>query len=494
MKKFKIVVSRNNVIGTSQDTLYGSFIEHLGRAVYGGIYDPKDVTSDEDGFRKDVIENIKNLDLSLVRYPGGNFVSGYFWEDGIGPRELRPTKKDEAWISIETNEIGTDEFMKWANKVGTEVMMAVNLGTGTATNAKNLVEYCNGNGDTEYANLRRKNGNEKAYNIKYWCLGNEMDGDWQIGHSTVENYIEKAKEAAKQMKSADPNIKLIACGSSGYTMKSCPEWDKKVIEGLYDEIDYLSIHQYFFENSTEEDFFASYKAMDYFISMIRSALEYVQAKNRNRKEIYLSFDEYNIWYNNKSLPKEYTIAPPILEEFQSFKDMLVFGGLTNTLLNNCDIVKISCLAQLVNVIAPLMTERNKGVVLNTIWYPFYNFCKYTRGDVLKTYSLNDYTFNSTFGETSYISKSIVINDKEVVIQLVNYAKEDVEVELSLEDINDLKLISHQEIVHDDLSAKNDFENKENVLPKYKKNSVSISDNKVSIKVDKLSYNFLRFAR
>lgn len=494
MKTYKIIASKNVKIGHTEDTLYSSFIEHLGRAVYGGIYEPKNKVSDEDGFRKDVIEEIKKINLSLVRYPGGNFVSGYFWEDGIGPVENRPTKKEEAWRSIETNQIGTDEFMKWCAKVGVKPMMAVNMGTGTIESARNLVEYCNADDDSIYANKRRQNGSNKPYNITYWGLGNEMDGEWQIGHMPVEDYIAKAKEAAHMMREVDPSIKLIGCGSSTIDMPTFPEWDRQVLDGLYDEIDYLSVHQYFFESTTEDDFFASHLAMQKYLDTFRSLLQYLQSKHRNKKPIYLCFDEYNIWYNNKGLPEEYTIAPPILEENQSMKDTLVFGGLTNSLLNNCDIVKIACLAQLVNVIAPILTKNEGGLLLNTIWYPFYNFCKYTRGDVLKTFTTEDHTFDSRFGKSSYLSYAIGANDEELFIQIVNYDKEDANVELKLDGFKQLSLISHQEMHDDDLNSRNTFENPNRVLPKEKKNAIKICGETLTIKLSKLSYNFIRLKR
>ncbi len=488
MKKYNIFVDKNVVVGKMEDTMFSSFIEHLGRAVYGGIYNPKHPLSDKDGFREDVIETIKQLNLSLVRYPGGNFVSGYFWEDGIGPKEKRPTKKEEAWHSIETNEVGIDEFMKWANKTGVEVMMAVNLGIGTTQNAKNLVEYANSDGDGKYAKLREQYGNKKPYKIHYWGLGNEMDGEWQIGHLPADKYVEKAKEAAHMMRSVDPDIKFIACGSSMIDMPTFPEWDRTVLDGLYDEIDYLSIHQYFFESTTEDDFFASYLAMNKYIETFRCLLNYVQTKHRYKKPIYLCFDEYNVWYNNGKLPEEYEFAPAILEENQSMKDCLVFGGLLNALINNCDVVKIACLAQLINVIAPIMTKDDGGILLNTIWYPYLHFCQHMRGKAIKSLVLGGETFPSRYGDAYYISQAIVEKDDELVIQLVNYAKEDTEVDLQLSGYELLEVTSHLKMHHEDLSKRNTFDHPKEIIPQDEQGKTKMANGHLLVKLDKLSWN------
>ena len=488
MKKYTIIANKNIKVGKIEDELYSSFIEHLGRCVYGGIYQPSHPDADEEGFRKDSLEAIKKLKLSLVRYPGGNFVSGYNWEDGIGPRENRPERREEAWHSIEPNWIGTDEFMSWCKKADVMPMMALNLGTGTTDNARNLVEYCNSDGDGKYANLRRKYGDSKPYGVKYWCLGNEMDGDWQIGHMPVEGYIAKAHEAAEKIKSVDPSVKFIACGSSHIDMPTFPEWDRKVLEGLYDDIDYLSVHQYFYESTTEDDFYASYLAMDKYINTLRSVLNYAKAAKRSKKDIYLCFDEYNIWYNINPIPNDWMVAPHLTEEYQSLKDTIVFGGLLNSLLNNCDIVKIACLAQLINVIAPIMTEDNGRLLYNGIFYPLKHATDYNRGETLKTWITEGDQFDSRFGKASYISQAITVNDGLIVINLSNYAKEDAEVAISLSGFKNLTLDHHSSIFGDDMNVRNSFDNPYNIVPKEMKDTVKINGEKVTITLKPQSWN------
>lgn len=473
--------------------MFSSFVEHLGRAVYGGIYEPTHPTADANGFRDDVASLVKDLNINLVRYPGGNFVSNYNWEDGIGPKDKRPMMRDEAWKSFETNQIGIDEFMLWCKKTNTEPMIAVNLGTGTTDSARNLIEYCNSSRNGQYSRRRRENGFDEPYGIRYWCLGNEMDGDWQIGHLPVKDYCAKAHEAAVKMREVDPNAKFIVCGSSTIDLPTFPEWDRVVCEMLYDEMDYLSVHQYFFESTTESDYYASYLAMEKYISTLRGVLTFAKAKRRAKKDVYLCFDEFNIWYNNKKLHDDFVVAPPILEERQSLKDTIVFGGVLNSLLNNCDIVKIACLAQLVNVIAPIATINNGPVLKNMIYYPYQYFSTYCQGEALKTFVLSGETFDSRFGEARYISQAIVSNDKEVVILLCNYAKEETLVDLELHGYEHLRVCEHTAMFGDDLNAFNDFNHSESVIPQKLVGYINIKNDSVFIKLPKSSWNIIRLS-
>lgn len=314
MEKAKMTVDKDFTIGEVDKRLYGSFIEHLGRAVYGGIYEPGHASANEQGFRTDVLEMVKELHVPIVRYPGGNFVSGYNWEDSVGPVSERKRRLDLAWRTIETNEFGFNEFVDWAKQANSEVMMAVNLGTRGADAARNIVEYSNHPEGSYYSDLRIKHGYKQPHGIKTWCLGNEMDGPWQIGHKTAEEYGRTAVEATKVMKWTDPTIELVACGSSNLGMPSFPDWEATVLDHTYDHVEYLSLHQYY--GNPEDDtptFLARSLEMDRFIDTVKATCDYIKAKKRSKKTMYLSFDEWNVWYHsheNDSKMDAWQIAPP----------------------------------------------------------------------------------------------------------------------------------------------------------------------------------------
>lgn len=357
--KAEITISKGNIISKIDNRIYGSFIKHLGRAVYGGIYEPTHRTADKMGFRTDVMEMVKKLEVPIVRYPGENFVSGYNWEDGTGDKAKRPRKMELAWQSIETNEVGIDEFQEWAKRAGSEIMMAVNLGTRGADAARNLVEYCNSETDTYYAEIRRKNGFEKPFGIKLWCLGNEMDGPWQICSKTPYEYGRIACETAKLMKWTDPSIELVACGSSNINMPTFGEWKRTVLRECYEHVDYISLHNYYGnpDNDTAS-YLASAVDMDSFIKQAAAICDEVKREKKSDKTVNLSFDEWNIRFHSSEQDKKvdkWQVAPPLLDDIYNLEDAVVLGDLLITLLNNSDRVKIACLVQLVNVIAPIMT-------------------------------------------------------------------------------------------------------------------------------------------
>jgi len=408
--------------------IFGSFVEHLGRCVYGGIYDPTCPDSDELGFRKDVIAMTKEIDIPVVRYPGGNFVSGYNWEDGIGPVKNRPKRLDLAWKTIETNEVGIHEFVSWANEVNVEVNMAINLGTKGIEEARNIVEYCNHKGGSYWSDLRRKNGAEEPFGIKTWCLGNEMDGPWQMGAKTADEYGRIAAEAAKMMKWTDNSIELVACGSSSCEMPTFASWEATVLEHTYEHIDYLSLHRYY--NNSKNDiksYLAQSLDMDNFIKSVTAICDYVKAKKRSKKTVNLSFDEWNVWYHSLEQDKKileegpWKIAPPILEDVYNFEDALLVGSLLITLLKNCDRVKIACLAQLVNVIAPIMTEKGGKAWRQTTFYPFMHVANYGHGTVLR-YQLECPAYDcEAFSGVPFVEATAVLNEdkQELVIFAVN---------------------------------------------------------------------------
>ncbi len=370
--------------------LFGSFLEHLGRAIYEGIYDPQSKLSDANGFRKDVMDEIRKLGVPIIRYPGGNFVSGYNWLDGIGPKAGRPVVLDKAWNTIDTNQFGTDEFMAWCRLVGTQPLMGLNLGTGTPEQAAALVEYCNVEKGTRWSDLRRKNGIAEPYKVEHWCLGNEMDGPWQIGHMTATEYGLKAEDAARQMRYVDPSLKLVACGSSGPGMPTYLEWDREVLEQCYNYVDAISLHRYV-GNTPEETggesskYLALNLSMERQIDEVAAVCDMVQGHKRSPKKLWLSFDEWNVWYRERTgdaVNGHRQIAPHLLEEVYNLEDALLVGGLLNTLIRKSDRVKIACLAQLINVIAPIMTNES-GLWRQTIYYPYSWALEFARGAALE---------------------------------------------------------------------------------------------------------------
>ncbi len=490
MKKAKIYGNENWTIGRVKPYLFGSFIEHLGRCVYEGIYEPNNKFADKNGFRQDVVKLIRALNVPIVRYPGGNFVSGYNWEDAIGPKESRKVRLDYAWKTLETNEFGIDEFMKWAQMMHIEPMIAVNLGTGSPQSAAYLVEYCNFEKGSYYSDLRRKYGSEKPYGVKYWCLGNEMDGEWQTCHLSADDYAKKALEAAKMMKWTDETIKLIACGSSNMVIDSFPSWDATVMETLYDHIDYMSMHQYYWDEGNLHDFLAAFYQMDSYIHTLKATADYVKAKRRSKKTMKFSFDEWNIWYQTENDKAAYTHAPHLLENQYSLKDAVVFGGLLNTLLNNCDRVEMASLAQLVNVIAPIMTNEN-GAIKQTIFYPFEMVANHAKGYVLRIVVDCD-TISTKFGNAPVLHVSATADETSVVIFALNTAEEDLDCLFDLR-MDNLKCVAHSIIDGNDLSAANTFDKPFAVVPR-SANNVSLHNGNIAVVLPKLSYSMMIFEK
>ncbi|HLJ11131.1 MAG TPA: alpha-N-arabinofuranosidase [Planctomycetaceae bacterium] len=365
--------------------LFGSFLEHIGRAIYGGIFEPGSKLADESGFRRDVLDEIRGLEVPMVRYPGGNFVSGYNWLDGVGPRDKRPRVLERAWNSIETNAFGTNEFIAWCRKVDSEPLLAVNLGTGTPETAAALVEYCNLEQGTRWSDLRRAHGAVQPHKVKHWCLGNEMDGPWQIGHMTAGEYGRKAADAARQMRVVDRDIKLVACGSSGPFMPTYLEWDRQALEQCYNDVDAVSLHRYV-NNTRDTDgkserFIALNLSFEQQIDEVLGVCDLIRARLRSRKRLWLSFDEWNVWYREMQLDGKQQVAPHLVEEVYNLEDALLVGGILNSLIRKAARVRIGCLAQLVNVIAPLATNAER-VLRQSIYFPYLWALKYARGKVL----------------------------------------------------------------------------------------------------------------
>lgn len=497
--KAKMVIDKTFKISDVDSRIYGSFIEQLGRAVYGGIYEPSHKTADEDGFRQDVIELVKELKVPIIRYPGGNMVSAYNWEDGIGPRELRPKRLDLAWKSLETNEVGTDEFVTWAKKVNADVMMAVNLGTRGIDAARNLVEYCNHPGGTYWSNLRKENGFKDPHKIKVWCLGNEMDGSWQIGQKTAYEYGRLAAETAKAMKLVDPTIELVSCGSSGSGMPTFPEWEAETLEHTYDYADFISLHQYYGNrNNDTANYLASSLDMDNFIKTVIATCDYIKAKKRSKKTMNLSFDEWNVWFHSNDQDEKiepWSIAPPLLEDIYTFEDAVLVGSMLNTLLKHSDRVKMACMAQLVNVIAPIMTETGGGIWKQTIFYPYYYTSVYGRGVALHSLVDSPKYDSRDFTDVPYLDQAVVYNEEndELVVFAVNRNLENqLLVDIDIRSFEGYKIIEHIVLENDNPKAINSIEY-EQVKPHLSNKSYIENDILVAV-LPKLSWNMLRLRK
>ncbi|MBS0630902.1 MAG: alpha-N-arabinofuranosidase [Verrucomicrobia bacterium] len=410
----RVALHPDIVIGTIDPRLYGSFIEHLGRAVYNGIYEPGHPQADANGFRQDVLALIRELNVPIVRYPGGNFVSGYRWEDGVGPHSDRPRRLDPAWRTIETNQFGTDEFMRWCKAANTEAMMAVNLGTRGMAEAAALLEYCNVPGGTAWSDLRRKNGAAEPYRVKTWCLGNEMDGPWQMGHKTADEYGRLAAETGRLMKMIDPSLELVACGSSGNSLPTFAGWDARVLELTHDVADYLSLHTYLGKGDgwgsatlrTWGEYQAQPLNMEWHIRSIIATCDHVQAKLKSKKKLMLSFDEWNVWWhsNSPTYPKfaDWSIAPAQLEDNYTHEDALVMGSMMLSLLRHADRVRMACLAQLVNVIAPILTRNGGPAWKQTIFWPYLHGSLYGRGESLHVAIDSPVYDSKEFGPVPYL--------------------------------------------------------------------------------------------
>lgn len=499
MKKAQVIIDKEFLTGEVDKRLYGSFIEHLGRAVYEGIYQPESPFADEQGFRKDTMALVKELNVPIVRYPGGNFVSGYCWEDGVGPKDKRPSRVDLAWTVVESNQFGLNEFTDWCKQVNSQVMMAVNLGTRGVDYARNLLEYCNFKGGTKYSDLRRSHGYEEPHKIKTWCLGNEMDGPWQMGHKTAEEYARLAHETGRVMKMMDPDIDLVACGSSSSMMPTFGDWEATLIDECYDTIDYVSMHQYYGNRDNDSaNFLASNVDLDQFITNVIAICDYVKGKKHGKKNINISLDEWNVWYHSNeadSKLEKWVQKPHQLEDVYNFEDALLVGSMLITMLRHADRVKIGCMAQLVNVIAPIMTS-DTGAWKQTIFYPFYHCSRFGHGTVLHTLVKSPVYEAKQYGETPYLDCVVVNNEEaeELVIFAVNKdLEEDMEVSMDLRQFADYRIAEHIVMHDEDLKAENTEANPDRIKPEV--NGKSVNDNgKFSAVLQSKSWNVIRLKK
>ena len=498
MTKAKITVDRDFVLSDLDRRVFGAFVEHLGRCVYGGIYEPGHPTADAHGFRGDVMELTKELGASIIRYPGGNFMSGYDWEDGVGPAEGRPKKLDLAWFSTETNRFGTNEFIDWCKATGVEPMLGVNLGTRGVDEARQYLEYCNHPGGSHFADLRRSHGYEAPHDVKFWCLGNEMDGPWQIGAKTAQEYGRVAKETAKVMRWIDPTLVLSACGSSHRQMPTYGSWEYEVLDHCFDEADFISLHTYFANKSDDiEEYFGVIDQMDSFIKEVVAICDAVAAKRRSPKRIMLSFDEWNVWYKAHTIEHMrkpgWPEAPALLEEIYNMEDALIVGGALITLMNNADRVKCACLAQLVNVIGPIMTETGGPAWRQTIFHPFALAARHGQGRVLQAKVDTPTVATKAVPDMPMLLASVT--DDPATGQLSIFAlnrsqAETLDVEVDLRGFGeDGRLDSAFELHHANLKAINSKVAPDVVKPAPIE-GVRVSDGKVNVSLKPLSWNVI----
>jgi alpha-N-arabinofuranosidase len=480
----RAVIAQSRVRADLDPRVLGAFLEHLGRAIYTGVYDPKSPLADRNGFRTDVLAEMKTLGVPIMRYPGGNFVSGYNWLDGVGPKDQRPTVIERAWNSLETNQFGTNEFIDWCKLAGTEPLLAFNLGTGTPEMAVALVEYCNVDKGTKWSDLRRSHGYEQPHNVRYWCLGNEMDGPWQMGTMPAREYGRKARDAARQIRVLDRSLQLVAAGSSNTILPTYLVWDRELLEECYDQVDGLSLHNYYGNtaqltgNST-----ARYLAMN--LDMERQILEvaavcdYVQGLRKSPKRLWLSFDEWNVWYRARGgdfADGKRTFAPKLLEEVYNLEDALLVGGFINTLLRRADRVRLGCIAQIINVIAPLVTNET-SVLRQSIYYPYAWALKYARGRVLdlavesQVYPITAAGLRPDFARDDQVPFVDVVatldpqRGQTCVLMLNRDLEGERELTLEWRDATPSRVLACETLTGPDLKAFNTFEAPKQVVPR-----------------------------
>ncbi len=467
MQKTRIVLDAAYTIAPVDPRIFGGFLEHLGRGIYEGILDPQAASADENGFRKDVLGALLKLNMTAMRYPGGNFASGYHWMDGVGPKDQRPTIRELAWQSIEPNQFGTDEFIRLARKMDWTPMITVNLGTGTPEEARNWVEYCNSPVGTRYADLRAKNGAEDPYHVHLWFLGNELDGSWQLGHVPAEQYAMLAQQAAKMMKDTDPGIETIACGSSTMSSPTYMEWDRTVLEylGLY--ADYVSLHRYIDnKNNDTADFLAATNSIDQRIEHMDAVCRIVQAKTRSKKRHYLCFDEWNVWYRTmrpEHMNGRGKFAPHLIEETYNLEDTLVIAGFLNSFIRHADSVKIANIAQIVNVLAPILT-RGEQMLLQSIYYPFAMYSSRRDGVAIQPVVIGPSYDSHSYGRVNYIDTSAILGVGVLHTFLINRnLTEAAEVEIDHADGKIASILS-AEVVHGSHPKDcNTYENSHNII-------------------------------
>jgi alpha-N-arabinofuranosidase len=497
MSSTRVILDADFTLAPLDRRVFGSFVEHMGRCVYTGIFEPGHPQADAHGFRRDVLELVRELGPTIIRYPGGNFLSGYHWEDGIGPVENRPRRLDLAWLSTETNRFGVNEFIQWCREANVEPMLGVNLGTRGPDEARHLLEYCNHPRGSYYSDLRHQHGFPEPHNVKFWCLGNEMDGPWQICHKTSLEYGRTAEETAKVMRWTDPSVELAACGSSHRQMPFFGTWEYEVLQATFEHVDFLSLHMYY-QNPLNDvlEFLGNIDVMDSFIREAAAVADAVAAKYRSNKRIKLSFDEWNVWYKARETkdmePPGWPEAPRLIEEVYDVQDALMVGGALITLINNADRVKAACLAQLVNVIGPIKTEPGGPAWRQTIFYPFQLASRFGHGTVLQAKVLTE-TFETKTGGLSERVLAAPVHDpnnRRLTLFVLNRGTDGpAEVNLDLRGFPSLASGSAFQIHGPDLLATNSAEKSDHAKPVESKD-ISIANDRVTSHLPPLSWNVL----
>jgi alpha-N-arabinofuranosidase len=501
MPHASLTINPQFTVGAVDRRLFGSFVEHLGRSVYDGIYEPGHETADEEGFRGDVLELVRELGISTIRYPGGNFVSGFKWEDSVGPVAERPTRLDLAWHSVETNEVGLHEFSSWLKKAGSELMLAVNLGTRGVEEALDLLEYTNVPSGSTLSDQRVANGAAEPFAVKTWCLGNEMDGPWQLGHRSAEDYGKIASLTAKAMRQLDESIELVACGSSNRTMPTFGAWERTVLEHTYDDVDLISCHAYWAErNHGLESFLASGYDMDLMIEAVVATADSVKAALRKDKTINISFDEWNVWDIARFQEEDkiegvanWPKAPRLLEDSYTVVDAVVVGSLLISLLNHADRVHSASLAQLVNVIAPIMTEPGAGAWKQTTFFPFAVTSRLAGDTALRFNLVSDTYETSTYGTVKLVDAAVTTDDGGASVFLVNRSTtESTTVTIDLAALGSPSIVESVAIFDDDIHARNTLDDQDRVGLR-PLDGATIVDGTLTVELPPVSWAALRLA-
>jgi alpha-N-arabinofuranosidase len=504
-KKAMAVVNKKFVIGEVSSLMFGQYFEPLGRCTHEGMYEPDHPSANAKGWRQDVLELVKAMNISCFRYPGGNLTATYRWEDGVGPREKRPVRMELAWVSIEDNSIGINEYIDYVKDLGAETLLTFNMGTRGVEAAIDLVEYCNYPGGTSLSDLRRSHGYEKPHNIKYWCVGNETDGEWQISQSRPADYAWLCKQTGKAVKRMDPNYQVIAAGSSHRYMETVVDWDYKLLDEAWDYIDGLSVHAYTDrrEKDTTKHYLAHTMSLDQYLSGIEGTCKAIKLKKHSNKDIWLALDEWNVQSfeivhlqadRPKRGVKPWMVHPPIIEQVYTMEDALALGLQFIVYFKHCQSIKIACMSLLVNCLAPIMTEKGGPAWVQPVYYPFVHCSKYGRGRALETLLECETYKDDDYGDVPYVEGIAIENSEtELTLFAVNKHEEECAISCTLQDFEGYTVIKHIVLDHKDLFAVNTSANQDNVKPHLQEGS-AVSGGVLSSILNKYSWNVIRMKK